>query len=64
MWNKNNWPQQSMKSEYGGILLELTIVAFLLAIFTAGSLRIHSALHHRFERIVQDRNKKIIAARR
>lgn len=52
-----------MRNENGGILLELTIMAFLVMAFSAGTVRIHRSFHARFEKIIEHRNKGIRAIR-
>jgi hypothetical protein len=52
-----------IENERGGILLELVILAFILAIFTSGALRINAAFERRFGRILAARNEGIAAAR-
>lgn len=51
------------KQEKGGVLLELTIFIFLVALLTAASIRMHRSFHGRFTRIVQERNEGIRKAR-
>ncbi|MGZ3651833.1 MAG: hypothetical protein ACXVB9_22425 [Bdellovibrionota bacterium] len=52
------------ENERGGILLELIIFAFILAVFTAGAGRINAAFERRFGRILAARNEGIAAARK
>lgn len=49
--------------EKGGILIELTLFAFILTLFGAGAICLHRALHRRFEKIVHHRNEEIRSAR-
>ncbi len=55
----NGEPARPRSHENGGILVELAILAFLLTVFGGGAWRVHRALHQRFEKIVENRNRSI-----
>jgi hypothetical protein len=52
------------RNEKGGILLELTIMAFLLLGMASGAAQMHRSFHRRFERIISERNESVQKLRR